>query len=104
MKPTLLALSTLLAIGCAGQGEQPPKTEQPVIEGPLRAFELKTSETSRAGGGDFTIPVYGKLYRDYLLITYKAGTDEEFTDVVPANRIWKVTFSPKDRLVTKPSP
>jgi hypothetical protein len=86
MKPTLFALSILLAAGCSGQ------TEQPLIQGPLRWLEVKTGENSREGDGNFNVPVHGKLYRDYLLVTYSSGTKEEHTEVFPANRLWKVDF------------
>ena len=89
MKPTLFALLILLAAGCSGQ------SEQPLIQGPLRWVEVKTGESSREGGGNFTVPVHGKLYRDYLLVTYSPGTEEEHTEVFPANRLWKVDFGTK---------
>jgi hypothetical protein len=91
MQPILFALVCLMAAGCGGQSEQ-PRGEQPLIQGPLRSLEVKTSETSREGGGGFTIPVHAKLYRDYLIVTYSPGTVDEQTEVIPANRIWKVVF------------
>lgn len=89
MKPTLFALMILLAAGCSGQ------SEQPLIQGPLRWVEVKTGESSREGGGNFVVPVHGKLFPDYLLVTYSPGTEEEHTEVFPANRLWKVDFGAK---------
>ena len=86
MKATLFSLLMLLVTGCSGQ------SEQPLIQGPLRWLEVKTGENSREGGGNFNSPVYGKLYRDYLLVTHSSGTAEEHTEVFPANRLWKVDF------------
>jgi len=83
------SLMLLLAAGCSGQGEQP------LIEGPIRSLEVKTGESSREGGGNFIVPVHGKLYRDYLLVTYNSGTVEEHTEVIPAHRLWKVEFGTK---------
>jgi hypothetical protein len=64
MKPTLFSLLMMLAAGCSSQ------SEQPLIQGPLRWLEVKTGENSREGGGNFTVPVHGKLYRNYLLVTF----------------------------------
>lgn len=86
MKPTLFGLLMLLVAGCSGQ------SEQTLIQGPLRWLEVKTGENSREGGGNFNSPVYGKLYRDYLLVTHSSGTAEEHTEVFPANRLWRVDF------------
>lgn len=86
----MLGLAFLFAAGCGSRGN---RGEQPIIEGPLRFLEVKTSETSREGGGDFTVPVHAKLYRDYLLVTYSPRTRDERTEVIPANRIWKVEFA-----------
>jgi hypothetical protein len=83
------SLLLLPAVGCNGQGEQP------LIEGPVRSLEVKTGESSREGGGNFIVPVHGKLYRDYLLVTYNSGTVEEHTEVIPAHRLWKVEFGTK---------
>ena len=88
-KPAVASLLLLAATGCSGQGEQP------LIEGPLRWLEVKTGESSREGGGGFTVPVRGKLYRDYLLVTYSPGTEHEHTEVIPAHRLWKVEFGTK---------
>ncbi len=91
VRPILFALVCLVAAGCGGQSEQ-PRGEQPLIQGPLRSLVLKKSDSSREGGGDFTVPVHAKLYRDYLIVTYSPGTVDEQTEVFPANRIWKVVF------------
>ena len=85
MKSTLFGLLTLLSAGCSSQ------SEQPLIQGPLRWLEVKTGENSREGGGNFDVPVHGKLYPDYLLVTYSPGT-EEHTEVFPTHRLWKVEF------------
>jgi hypothetical protein len=89
LRPTLFGLLMLLAPGCGGQ------SEQPLIQGPLRWLEVKTGEHSHEGGGDFTVHVHGKLYRDYLLLTYNPDTEAEHTEVFPANRLWKVEFGKK---------
>jgi hypothetical protein len=90
LQPILFGLLLLFAAGCAGQGEQP------IFQGQLRFLEVKT-EGGREGGGDFSFPVHGKVYRDYLVVTYSPGTGEEHTDVFPANRLWKVEFGTKMR-------
>ena len=87
IKPTLFGMWMLLVAGCSAQ------TEQPLIQGPLSWVEVKTGENSHQGGGNFNVPVHGKLYRDYLLVTYSPGTEEEHTEVYPANRLWKVEFA-----------
>ena len=86
MKLTFFGLLILLAAGCSRQ------SEQPLIQGPLRWLEVKTGENSREGGGSFNVPIHGKLYPDYLLVTYSPGAEEEHTEVFPANRLWKVDF------------
>jgi hypothetical protein len=87
--PIKLQLFGLLMMLLTGRGSQ---SEQPLIQGPLRWLEIKTGENSREGRGNFNSPVYGKLYRDYLLVTHSSGTAEEHTEVFPANRLWKVDF------------
>ena len=71
MKSGSILMSILLAAGCSG-----PK-DPPLIEGPLRFLELKTSETTREGGGGFNVPVHARLYREYLLVTYNPGAADE---------------------------
>ncbi len=64
MKSGSILMSLLLAAGCSGPADRP------LIEGPLRFLELKTSETTHEGNGGFTVPVHARLYREYLLVTY----------------------------------
>ncbi|QDU44658.1 hypothetical protein Mal52_31440 [Symmachiella dynata] len=96
MKRTFCALSMLLLAGCGDQ------SEQPLIQGPIRFLEVKTGENRREGGGCFTDARYGRLYRDYLLVTRNPSTEDEYTEVIPANRIWKVEFNKKSGV--KPTP
>jgi hypothetical protein len=86
MKSGSILMSLLLAAGCSGP------TDRPLIEGPLRFLEVKTSETTREGNGGFTVPVHARLYREYLLVTYNPGAVDEHTEAIPAQRIWKVEF------------
>jgi hypothetical protein len=101
MKFGLILMSLVLATGCSG-----PK-EQPLIEGPLSFLEVKTSETTREGGGGFTMPVHGRLYREFLLVTYNPGAVDEYTEAIPAHRIWKVEFGNRvgpPPQITRPQP
>jgi hypothetical protein len=86
MKSGSILMSLLLAAGCSSP------TDRPLIEGPLRFLEVKTSETTHEGNGGFTVPVHARLYREYLLVTYNPGAVDERTEAIPAHRIWKVEF------------
>jgi len=86
MKSGSILISLLLAAGCSSP------TDRPLIEGPLRFLEVKTSETTHEGNGGFTVPVHARLYREYLLVTYNPGAVDERTEAIPAQRVWKVEF------------
>ena len=77
MKSGSILISLLLAAGCSGPADRP------LIEGPLRFLEVKTSETSREGSGGFTVPVHARLYREYLLVTYNPARSTKHTEAIP---------------------
>jgi hypothetical protein len=95
-----LAACLMLTVLLAGCGHPPP--EPPLIEGPLEYLELKTGEGSRSGSGGFTQHPHAKVYRDILVVTYAPRTPEEYTEVIPRERVWSVRIGSK-RHPSKPA-
>ncbi len=75
--------------------------EQPRAEGVIFAVEyqqgsgtggftrLNNSKAVPGGNGSWSVDAYGKLYRDFLVLTFPNGTGPE---VIPTHRLLSVRF------------
>lgn len=80
------------------------RQDQPQAEGVIFAVEyqqgkgtggftrLNTSKAVPGGNGSWNVNAYGKLYRDFLVITFPDKKDGQGPEIIPTHRLVSVRF------------